>query len=109
MCQQIPLGPSEASTITQLETRKQDLGQQVEALHAKVVLRPEPSQYGPLQHEVAQFLGSLGSINRILALCSSIKVRQSMLMRQLPPLYSMPVLDAPHLLAICHEQSTLSI
>ena len=81
MCQQMPLGPSEASIITELETRKEDLDRQVEALHAKVVLRPEPSQYGPLQHEVAQFLGSLGSIERILALCSSIKVQHSLELR----------------------------
>lgn len=76
MCQHVPLGPSEASTITELEQRKEDLSQQIEALSAKVVLRPEPSQFGVLQHEVAQFLGSLGSINRILALRAAIQVRK---------------------------------
>ncbi len=75
MCQHMPLGPSEASTITELSEQKEDLSRQVEALRAKVVLRPEPSQFGPLQHQVAQFLGSLGSIARITALCSAIQVR----------------------------------
>ena len=75
MCQHIPLGPSEVSTISGLEATKEDLGGRIEALRAKVVLRPEPSQYGPLQHEVAQFLGSLGSINRNFALCTSVQVR----------------------------------
>ena len=74
MCQHMPLGPSEASTIADLSERKEDLFQQIEALRTKVVLRPEPSQFGPLQHQIAQFLGSLGSIARITALCSAIQV-----------------------------------
>ena len=74
MCQHMPLGPSEASTIAELSERKDDLARQVDTLRAKVVLRPEPSQFGPLQHQVAQFLGSLGSIARITALCSAIQV-----------------------------------
>lgn len=74
MCQRMPLGPSEASTIAELEQRKDGLSQQAEALRAKVVLRPESSQYGSMQREVAQFLNSLGSIERIIALRSSIEV-----------------------------------
>ena len=77
MCQHMPLGPSEASTIAELEQRKDKLSQQAEALRAMVVLRPEFSQYGSVQREVAQFLNSLGSIERIIALRSSIEVSPS--------------------------------
>lgn len=70
----MPLGPSEASTIAELEDKNSSLSQQAEALRAKVVLRPKASQYGSLQREVTQFLSSLGSIDRIVTLRSSIEV-----------------------------------
>ena len=74
LCQRVPLGPSEASTIAELERKREALSSQAEALRAKVVLRPEVSQYGQLQREVAQFLGSLGSVARVSALRESIEV-----------------------------------
>lgn len=70
----MPLGPSEGSAIAGLEDRRTALSQQAEALRAKMVLRPEASQFGTLQRELAQFLGSLGSIDRALALCKAIEV-----------------------------------
>ena len=76
----MPLGPSEASTLAELEGKREALSNRAEALRAKVVLRPEPSQYGQLQHEVAQFLGSLGSVARVLALREAIDVRALVLL-----------------------------
>ena len=70
----LPLGPSEGSAIAGLEDRRTELAQRAEALRAKMVLRPEVSQFGPLQRELAQFLGSLGSVDRALALCKAVEV-----------------------------------
>ena len=60
--------------MAELERKREALSSQAEALRAKVVLRPEVSQYGQLQREVAQFLGSLGSVARVSALRESIEV-----------------------------------
>ena len=70
----MPLGPSEAPTLAELENKRKALSSQAEALRAKVVLRPEVSQYRQLQREVAQFLGSLGSVARVSALRESLEV-----------------------------------
>ncbi len=74
MMDRIPLGPSEGSAITTVEDRRTALAERAEALRAKMVLRPETSQFGALQRELAQFLGSLGSVDRALALCKAIEV-----------------------------------
>ena len=70
----LPLGPSEGSAIAGLEDRRTALAQRAKALRAKMVLRPEASQFGALQRELVQFLGSLGSIDRALALCKAMEV-----------------------------------
>ena len=77
----LPLGADEGAKIAALEARARHLAARAEALRGKLVLRPEPSQYGVLQRELGRFLGgpgsapgTLGSMQRITSLLHALQV-----------------------------------
>lgn len=74
-----------------LEARARDLAGAAEDLRSHLVLRPDPPQYSALQQEMARFLGSLGSGQRILSLLQAVQVEELSSYR-LPPLHLLKLL-----------------